>query len=67
MTSDLKIWCSARLLVKRYGENAPIYAAMKADAILEAGDLDGYRTWKRILWAVGELQGDEPGPGEAVH
>jgi hypothetical protein len=35
--------------------------------MLEAGDLDGYRTWKRILWAVGELQGAEPGPGEVVH
>ena len=34
---------------------------MRADAKLEAGDLDGYWVWKRILRAVGELQGVEPG------
>ncbi len=40
---------------------------MRADAMLEAGDLDGYAVWKRILRAVGELQGTEPESGEAVH
>ncbi len=28
---------------------------MRADATLEAGDLDGYAVWKRVLKAVGEL------------
>ncbi len=67
MTSDLDIWRSANLLVKRHGEDAPIHAAMRADAMLEAGDLDGYVVWKRILRAVGELQGVVPKPGEVVH
>ncbi len=35
--------------------------------MLEAGDLDGYAVWKRILRAVEELQGTDPRPGEAVH
>jgi hypothetical protein len=35
--------------------------------MLEAGDLDGYATWKRILRAVEELQGAKPRSGEAVH
>ena len=60
MTSDLDIYRNANFLVKTHG-------AMRADTMLEAGDLDGYRTWKRILWAVRELQWAEPGPGEAVH
>ncbi len=47
--------------------DAPIHAAMRADAMLEAGDLDGYAVWRRILRAVEELQGTEPKPGEAVH
>ncbi len=34
---------------------------MRADAMLEAGDLDGYAVWKRILRAVEELQGTVPG------
>jgi hypothetical protein len=67
MTSDLDIWRSANLLVKQHGQDAPIEAAMKADAMLEAGDLDGAATWKRILRAIEELQGSEPKPGEAVH
>ncbi len=44
-----------------------IHAAMRADEQLEAGDLDGYAVWKRILLAVEELQGAAPKPGEAVH
>ncbi len=34
---------------------------MRADAMLDTGDLDGCDVWKRILRAVGELQGSEPG------
>ncbi len=40
---------------------------MRADAMLEAGDLDGLAAWKRILRAVGELQKVEPAPGLRVH
>ncbi len=61
MTSDLDIYRSANVLVKQHGEDAPIEADMRADAMLDAGDLDGYEVWKRILRAVGELQGTEPG------
>ncbi len=67
MIPDLDIYRSANLLVKQHGEDAPIEAAMRADAMLEAGDLDGYGVWKRILRAVEELQGTEPGPGVKVH
>ena len=44
-----------------------IHAAMRADAMLEKGDLDGYAAWKRILRAVRELQRVEPEPGVRVH
>ena len=67
MIPDLDIWRSANLLVKRHGQDAPIEAAMRADAMLEAGDLDGCAVWKRILKAVEELQGTAPKSGEAVH
>ncbi len=67
MIPDLDIYRSANLLVKQHGEDAPIEAAMQADAMLEVGDLDGYAVWKRILRAVGELQGMAPPSGEAVH
>ncbi len=67
MTPDIDIWRSANLLVKQHGEDAPIEAAMRADAMLEAGDPDGSAVWKRILRAVGELQGTGPKPGVRVH
>ncbi len=66
MTSDLDIYRSANLLVKQHGEDAPIEAAMRADATLDKADLDGYAVWKRILRAVEELQGTEPGAGAAI-
>ncbi len=61
MILDLDIYRSANLLVKQHGEDAPIHAAMRADAMLEAGDLDGYAVWKRIMRAVEELRGTVPG------
>ena len=66
MTSDLDIYRSANLLVEQHGDDAPIEAAMQADAMLEAGDLDGYAVWKRILWAVGELDGTPPEPAADI-
>ena len=45
----------------------PIHAAMRAAAMLEASDLNGYAVWKRILRAVEEIQGTTPKSGEAVH
>ncbi len=57
----LDIYRSANLLVKQHGWDAPVHAAMRADATLEAGDVDVYAVWKRILRAVEELQEVEPG------
>ncbi len=55
MTSDIDIYASANELIKQHGDDAPIHAAMRADELLEAGDLDGLAVWKRILKAVDEL------------
>ena len=41
----------------------PIEAAMRADAIVEKSDLDGYAIWKRIRRTVEKLQGAVLGPG----
>ena len=53
---DIDIWRSARVLIDQHGPDAPIEAAMRADAMLEKGDLEGYGVWKRILQALGELR-----------
>ena len=67
MTSDLDIYRSAHTLIKQHGEGAAIQAAMKADAMLDRGDLGGAAVWRRIVAAVNELQRDEPAAGERRH
>ncbi len=67
MPSDIDIYRSANVLIKRHGENAPIHAAMRADELLDAGDLDGAAVFKRILKALRELDGTAPGPESPVH
>ncbi len=41
MTSDIDIYRTANILIREHGRDAPIQAAMCADAMLERCDLDG--------------------------
>ena len=67
MTSDLDIYRSASLLIQQHGEDAPVHAAMRADELIEAGDMEGRAVWKMILKAIEELLSKER-PGDAeVH
>ncbi len=59
-TSDIAIWRSANLLVDRHDDTAAIHAAMRADTMLDQGDLDGYVVWRRVVRAVRELMSREP-------
>lgn len=36
------IYRAAKLLIDKYGAEATIHAALRADELLEAGDMDGY-------------------------
>ena len=67
MTDDKDIYRSAKLLIDRHGDDAVIEAAMMADKMLEAGDMEGQATWNRILRAIEELQPKEPPEGAKVH
>ena len=64
MTSDLDIYRSAKLLIDQRGKDAATEAAMRADSMLEKGDMDGKRVWVRVVKAVEELQRTEPALGE---
>ncbi len=44
MTSDLDIYRTAQLLVKILDQDAPIHAAMRADAMLDG--LRNVRSWR---------------------
>ncbi len=67
MISDIDIYRSARVLVQTHDRDAPIEAAMRADEMLEKGELAGYGVWRRILEAVEELQRMEPAVGDRLH
>ncbi len=67
MTSDIDIYRSANKLIEQHGEDAPILAAMRADELMETGDMDGRTVWLRIVTAIEEsLSEERPGDG-AVH
>ena len=40
---------------------------MRADAMLAKGDIEGLAAWKRIVWAVEEIQRTERRESEAAH
>ncbi len=67
MTSDLDIYRSANVLIREHGEDAALEAAMRADAMLEKGGLEGQAAWKRIVRAVEEIQRTEQPGGESKH
>ena len=39
--NDIDTYRSAKVLLDQHGEDAAIFAAMRADAFLERGDIDG--------------------------
>ena len=49
MVTDTDIWRTAKLLLDRHGADAPIHAAMRADALLAKGDVQGQAVWLRVL------------------
>ena len=67
MIDDLDILRAANLLLKRYGSEAAIEAAQRADELFADGDSEGYAIWKRILDAVAELTRTTLTEGERVN
>jgi hypothetical protein len=55
MIAELDVYRTARVLIRQHGADAPIHAAMRRDALLERGDLEGASVWKRVLAAVDVL------------
>jgi hypothetical protein len=64
---DRDVWAAAVLMVKRYGDDALLEAAERADQPLDEGDMVGAETWHRILNAIERLRAKAPAEGEKVH
>ena len=67
VTSDLDVYRAAHLLIERHGDDAPIEAAMRADELTEAGDMEGVTVWKMILKAIAELLSEERPEDAELH
>ncbi len=65
-TPDLDIYRSANVLVTRHGADAPVHAAMRADELLDKGDLEGCAVFKRVIKAVEEMLSKERPPGMSL-
>lgn len=67
LVSDLDIYRAASALIERHGDAAPLEAAMRADKMLAAGDMNGKTVWLRILRATEEILRQRPINGEGTH
>ncbi len=65
--ADIDIYRSANELIEKHGNDAPIEAAMRADELLENGDVEGKAVWIRIVKAVEELLSKERPDDAKVH
>lgn len=60
MLPEIEIWRAAAAMIKRYGTEAGLEAAKRADQMLAAGDVEGSATWHWIMTLVEQLQAERP-------
>src|SRR5215472_12899160 len=62
---EIYIWRVANLMLKRYGDEADIESAIRAEELADAGDWAGEPVWRRIIDAIGQLESTTP-PGHCT-
>lgn len=58
--TDWELWACANEVIRQHGANAGIFAGLRADELLLAGDIEGARTWMAIIRRIEELQQPVP-------
>jgi hypothetical protein len=54
MIPEREIWLVAKAMIQRYGNNAEMEAAERADELLEKGDMESAVAWRRCSKADGD-------------
>lgn len=67
VTSDLDIIRCAKLLCDKYGDDADLIAAVRADKLLELGEVERHAARMQVLRAIVGIRAPAPTDGEAVH
>jgi hypothetical protein len=65
--TDLDVWRSANILLKRYVPEAVFIASRRADALLDQGDVAGCLAWVRIAKSITNLERKSAARKERVH
>ena len=60
-------WRAANEMIRMFGDDAQVRAAMRADSLLDEGDAEGFSVWKQITRAIVRLQGGAGGRDEQIH
>ena len=66
MIDEREIWACAAHVMRQYGEAAAFHAAQRADELIAASDIEGQRTWMRILARIEALERLEPDERQMV-
>jgi len=62
MIPEWEIWACANHFINKHGVDAAVFAAMRADELLAEGDLQGSRTFQRIVQKINALLQEPAGP-----
>ena len=65
--TDRDVLLSARQLIERHGQKAPVQAARQAERFMIEGARSEFDVWFRIMRAAIEMLRTEPRDGEAVN
>jgi hypothetical protein len=58
---DREIWACAHQFLRQHGADAWFVASQRADELFASGELEGHRTFVRILNRIRQLEALEPG------
>lgn len=64
---ELDVWRAAHKMIEIYDLEAGWHAGLRADHLLEQGDVDGFQVWTRIVKAIKELQHSVPDNTDMRH
>ena len=56
MVDDREIWACANLLMKQHGADAWFVASQRADELFAQGEMEGHRTFVRIVDRIKQLE-----------
>lgn len=64
---EIDIWRTAAEMFRQVQAHAGVTAALRADALLDQGDTEGFAVWKRVVAAIEDLARKAPREGKQTN